>query len=405
VTGAEAGDSGDGAPEEDAEEGGPAAGEAAEAAAPAPAPEEAEEDAVVLAFEDRPSGQWIARISLNALEREGIDGAPIVLHVVGASVGESSSYVRALAERYGATLRLAPRGSPLPAGAVALAPPPPGAAPELSALLEGATDPDDGPEGALLDSVLHERARALRAALDPARAPLAARLLDETIAATGYVRRLEALGDAVRASREARLAEALAARAAEDALAERRLRLPRALRAIAEEGAPPEPAIRETLRPGDPRAEALRGSIGGALLLAGPAEAVLDDAGEVVLSGETPAGDRLFARDPDRGPAALVVVAFRAPRPVPSRGEQGLREAIQGALRLAPEHPGEGLVLEDARPESGAVRAAYALSPAAPAGRAFQRVLAWSDGACLLLALKPRWRRSDGRSSDPKPEA
>jgi hypothetical protein len=89
-----------------------------------------------------------------------------------------------------------------------------------------------------------------------------------------------------------------------------------------------------------------------------------------------------------------MIIAFRSQRPVPAGGEAGLRAAFSQVLRLIENYPGEGLVLEVAAVRAGAITACYSLSPVAPAGRVFRRATVWSDGACMLVALRPRFKRT-----------
>jgi len=364
-----------------------------------------EELDLVLALRDHPREQWLARAWLHLREARAQEATSAAttrtttLVVVGDPTRPSSA-VRALAERFGLALRLVaedasgkarlPEARELYRAEDLL---PRDAGLDVDALLSGAVDPDDGPHGAVIDAALLERARAARETVArEAPAPWtekATRLLDALTASLAHAALLVDLGRAAAEAhrdRDERDARALSR-------AERRLRLPRALRRIADGEADPDPDLREPLTTDDPEAQALRGSVGGALFVSGEASAWRDGAGEVTLSGETPSGDRLYACDPEDGKAALVTVVFAGPRPVATHGEEGLREALGRALRLAPEHPGGGLVLEIARAAGGAISASYALSPAAPAGRAWKRAVAWSDGTCLLLALKPRFVR------------
>jgi hypothetical protein len=84
------------------------------------------------------------------------------------------------------------------------------------------------------------------------------------------------------------------------------------------------------------------------------------------------------------------MVSFRSPRLLAAQGEDGIRGALGEAVRLSRELRGDGLVLEDARFEGRVVYAVYTPSPAGPLGRAARRVVAWSDGELLLVALKAR---------------
>jgi hypothetical protein len=109
-----------------------------------------------------------------------------------------------------------------------------------------------------------------------------------------------------------------------------------------------------------------------------------DPDGEMALLARTSAGD------PVRATIANVAVFFGAPRFLAAQGEPGLRAAVREVLRLAADERGENLSLEDSRFEREVVYAIYRPTPIGPLGRAVGRIVAWSDGKHLLIALRPR---------------
>ncbi len=239
---------------------------------------------------------------------------------------------------------------------------------------EDAVDAGDGPRGAAIDVVLRDRALERLRALDRAARPATARAL-EAIA--------EALGEGApfpppppRAPRPVVVGK-----------------LPKPLRRIARGEADPAPDPAERLDRDDPEARAFLDEMSRLVRLDGEggaadAEVLRDAGGALALEFAAPGG--ICERSPVRAGLDAVVVRLAVPRPMAPLGEEGLRDALRGLLRLDAGPLGDGLLLGDLEFDRAVVYAEYRPSPATSLGHAVRKIIVWTDGNLLLAALKRR---------------